>query len=186
MLYMIKCILENEINFLKKLTIFLILRLFILFCEGFADSCRNIFLSKIDPNVINDGIKNGSIFWNIITSNLFYIPFFILFVIIFYKKCKIYYVIFSDYIYLKRKINESENNENILKIKNYYIFQGGVLFLVFIWLFLMYVTAILDLTTLGIIFNLLYHLFYIGLLYLQKKKIKILKLIATQNKLVFI
>ena len=179
-------ILENEKNFFKKLTIFLILRFFISFCKGFADGCRNIFLSKIDPNVINDKIKNGSIFWNIITSNLFYIPFFIFFVIIFYKKCKIYHVIFLDYIYLKSKINESENNENILKIKNYYIYQGGVLFLVFIWLFLMYVTAILDLTTLAIIFDLLYHLFYIGLLYLQREKIKILKLIATQNKLVII
>ena len=94
-------------------------------------------------------------------------------------------MIFSDYIYLKSKINESENNESILKIKNYYILQGWVLFLVFIWLFLMYVTSILDLTTLCIIFDSLYHLFYIGLLYLQKKKIKILKLIAIQNKLVF-
>ena len=174
---MVNYILENEKKFFKKLTIFLILRFFISFCKGFADSCRNIFLSKIDPNVINDEIKNGSIFWNIITSNLFYIQFLILFVIIFYKKCKIYHVIFSDYLYLKRKINESENNENILKIKNYYILQGLVLFLVFIWLFLMYITSILDLTTLGIIFDLLYHIFYIGLLCLQRKKIKILKLL---------
>ena len=125
---MVKRILENEKNFFKKLTIILILRFIISFCKGFAKGCRDVFLSRVDPNVIEDRIRNGSIFWNIITSDLFYFPFFVFFCIIFYKRCKIYIVIFLDYLYLKSKIKEVENNESILKIKNYYIFQGGIFF----------------------------------------------------------
>ena len=46
----------------------------------------------------------------------------------------------------------------------------------------MYVTVILNLTVHAIVFDSLYHLFYIGLLYLQWKKIKMLNLMEISNK----